>query len=141
MSLSIVQSNLPYSFVRSTELKKLLETVSGREVSMPSIPSTMTALEDRFESMKTKLKHTIKSQHYFCCTADIWSHMRKSYLGVSVHFLDSNWDRKSFILAFRYLNQRHTFDYLAECLDSIFREYEISIDKIPHIVTEGGSNF
>lgn len=136
----IVQSNLPYSIVRSNELKKLLETVSGREVAMSSIPSTMTALKDRFDLMVTKLKHLISLQRYVCCTTDIWSHMRKSYLGVSVHFIDSNWEHKSYILAFRYLNQRHTFDYLAECLDSIFKEYEIPVDKIPHIVTDSGSN-
>lgn len=108
---------------------------------MPSIPSTMTALKDQFETMKFKLKHTISLQRYVCCTADIWSHMRKSYLGVSIHFIDSNWERKSFILAFRYLNQRHTFDYLAECLDSIFKEFGIPVDRIPHVVTDGGSNF
>lgn len=127
--------------MRSKELKKLLEGVSGRQVEMPSIPITMTAMKNRFDSMKIKLKKQVSLQSYVCCTADIWSHMRRSYLGVSLHYIDENWQRKSYILAFRYLNKRHTFDYLAECLAAIFEEYHIPVDKITHTLTDGSSNF
>lgn len=54
---------------------------------------------------------------------------------------DEQWKRKSYILAFRYLNKRHTYDYLAEVLKSILDEYNLPIEKISHIVTDGGSNF
>lgn len=124
-------------------MKILLEGVAGREVSMPSIPSTMLLLNSRFDEMKNKLKMLIKEAQYVCLTADVWSHSRKSYLGVSIHFIanDNSWTRKSYILAFRLLSKRHTFDYLAETLVDIFKENDLPIEKITHIVTDGGSNF
>lgn len=51
------------------------------------------------------------------------------------------WQRKSYILAFRYLNKKHTYDYLAQVLSSILEEYDLTIDKVTHVVTDGGSNF
>lgn len=103
----------------------------------------MLLLNSRFNEMKNKLKMLIKEALYVCLTADVWSHMRKSYLGVSIHFIanDNAWTRKSYILAFRLLSKRHTFDYLAETLVDIFKEYDLPIEKITHIVTDGGSNF
>lgn len=91
--------------------------------------------------MKINLVAQLKKQSYLCCTADIWSHRNKSYLGVSAHYLDDDLVRKSYILAFKKLTKRHTFDYLAELLNGILNEYEIPIEKITHFVTDGGSNF
>lgn len=45
------------------------------------------------------------------------------------------------MLAFRRLRQRHTFDYLAACLNEIFDEFELPNKKITHAATDGGSNF
>lgn len=108
---------------------------------MPSIGTLMLSLKSKFDSMKTNLIAQLKKQSYLCCTADIWSHTNKSYLGVSAHFLDDDLVRKSYILAFKKLTKRHTFDYLAELLSEILKEYEIPIEKVTHFVTDGGSNF
>lgn len=137
----IIDSNLPFRIVQSKTLQELLCRVACREVVLPSIPKTMAALDLRFKGMKSQLINELRKQKHVCLTADIWTHMRKSYLGVSVHYIDSNWQRKSYILAFRYMNKRHTYDYLAQVLSSILAEYDLAIDKVSHIVTDGGSNF
>lgn len=137
----IIDSNLPFRIVESKSLKELLSKVAGREISTPSITKIMSTLDSRFKEMKTNLITELGRQQRVCLTADIWSHMKKSYLGVSVHYIDELWKRQSYILAFRYLNKRHTYDYLAQVLKSILDEYNLPVEKISDIVTDGGSNF
>lgn len=137
----MVQSNLPFITIRSPALKELLEAISCREIKMPSNLSFMTMLSVKFDLMKTNLKLELKNQTFVCLTTDIWSHRAKSYLGVSVHYLNEQWQRKSYILAFRRLYERHSYDYLAKWLHEIIEEFDLSIGKITHVVTDGGSNF
>lgn len=108
---------------------------------MPSVLSFMTTLSIKFDLMKNNLKLELKDQTFVCLTTDIWSHRAKSYLGVSVHYINAHWQRKSYILAFRRLYERHSYEYLAKWLHDIIEEFGLSIGKITHVVTDGGSNF
>lgn len=137
----VVEQNLAFSIVRSPSLKMLLEVLSSREIKMPSTSTLNSTLTSKFEIMKSNLKDELKKHKFVCSTCDVWTHRARSYLGVSVHFIDEQWNRKSFILAFRYLNKRHTYDYLAEILDNIYKEFDLSAEKIIHTITDGGSNF
>lgn len=137
----IIDSNLLFRFVESKSLKELLNKVAGRKISTPSITKIMSTLDSRLKAMKTKLITELGRQQRVCLTADIWSHMKKSYLGVSVYYIDEHWKRQSHILEFRYLNKRHTYDYLAQVLKSILDEYILPVEKISHIITDGESNF
>lgn len=137
----IIQSNSPFNIVKCAAFKELLEMVSGREIHMPTSTTIMSALLLKFNEMKDKLKLELSQQTHVCLTTDIWTHSARSYLGVSVHFYTKNWKFNSYILAFRYLKERHTYDYLARMLVEILNEFDLPIDKITHIVTDGGSNF
>lgn len=137
----IIQSNLPFSIVRSTALKELLEMVSGREMNIPTATTLMISLTNKFNEMKEKLISELSKHRHVCITTDIWTHSARSYLGISVHYFDKNWKQKSYILAFRFLKERHTYEYLARCLNEIFNEFKLLADKITHAVTDGGSNF
>lgn len=60
---------------------------------------------------------------------------------MTVHFLTSDFERKSFLLAFRPLKERQTFDVLATEIQKVLNEFEIPKCKVTHIVTDGGSAF
>lgn len=139
----VIQHNLPFSTIRSSALRTLLEEIANRQIKMPSIKFTMQTLATKFLTMKENLKNKLAKQPQVCVTTDVWNHRCRSYLGVSVHFIDDEnvKIRRSYILAFRRLKQRHTFDYLEVCLNEIFVEFELSVKKITHAVTDGGSNF
>lgn len=132
---------MPFTVVTSPALKALLEEISGRLLQMPTIPKTIQTLSKRFDLMKFNMRNELKEQEHVCLTADVWSHRTRSYLGVSVHYYDSAWNRKSYILAFKHLTQRHTFDYLARRLCEIMNDYGLTVAQVRHIITDGGSNF
>lgn len=137
----IVDGNLSYNFSQLPLLRELLETVAGRPIDMPTRYKIMCTLEKDFETVKTDPKDRIAKQKYVCVTADVWSSRAQSYLGVTVHFLNESHARESYVLGFKQLKGRQTYDVLARALDAIFQDYAIDPKKITHIVTDGGSSF
>lgn len=112
-----------------------------REVVMPSRNTIMSHMTTKFLLMKLNLKKELSKSSNVCLTTDIWTHRSRSFIGVSCHYIDSEWKRKSFILAFRRMSKRHTYDNLAIVLKRIIDEFDLDCHKIRHVVTDGGSNF
>lgn len=112
-----------------------------RQVIMPSIGSFMSHMSSKFAIAKNIMKTELSKRCEVCLTTDIWTHRSRSFIGVSCHFIDLEWKRKSYILAFRRMEKRHTYDNLAESLSSILKEFDLDCQKVRHIVTDGGSNF
>lgn len=77
---------------------------------------------------------------YVCTTCDIWSSKRRSFLGVTMHWIDKKFERKSATLACRRFRSSHTAERIAEILRKIHIEYKID-GKIVATVTDNGSNF
>lgn len=137
----VVEGNLSFNVSQLPSLQSLLETVSGRKVIMPTRRKFMHQLENKFKDMKSSLKDKLKDQKYLCVTCDVWSSRGQSYLGVTVHFINEEFQRESFLLAFKRLYARQTYLQLAQELDAIFKDFEIDIEQITNIVTDGGSAF
>lgn len=65
----------------------------------------------------------------------------RSYLGITVHWINNTTlKRESAALACRRLKGKHTYDVLAEAINSVFTEYHIQ-NKICCVTTDSGSNF
>lgn len=109
---------------------------------MPSRHKFNVTLENKFGKTKEKLVEILSKQKYLCITTDVWSSRAQSYLGATVHFLNTDtFKRESYVLAFRPLLFRQTYQELANALNEIFRDFGISVDQITNIVTDGGSSF
>lgn len=137
----IVDSHSAYRIAQQPSLKKLLENVSGRKISMPTPKQIVDTIGRRFEQMKSNLISILNKQKYVCCTCDVWTSQAKSFLGITVHYIDRNYDRHSYVLAFRELKQKQSYEYLGKVISDVFKEYGISVSKITHVVTDGGSAF
>lgn len=88
-----------------------------------------------------KLRKELQSVEYICSTADIWSTKHKSYLGVTIHWIDeTNLKRKSRALCCRRFKYPHDNERVAEILDSINKEFMIDM-KVFGTVTDNATNF
>ncbi len=88
-----------------------------------------------------ELKQKLSTVETLCTTADCWSSRRRSFLGVTVHWIDeSTLERKGCCLAIRHITGRHTYDIIAKELEAIHQEFGIN-EKICFTVTDSGSNF
>jgi hypothetical protein len=90
---------------------------------------------------KQKLKDKLATLESVCTTADCWTSRRRSFIGVTVHWLDTTGlQRRGCCLAVRELSGRHTYDVIAKTLESIHNEFDIT-EKISFTVTDSGANF
>lgn len=137
----ITDLNLPFSFVEAPALKNLLEIVGRRKILIPKTRQFMNELGTRFDRMKTNLIALLHQQEYLCLTCDVWSSRACSYMGMTVHFISKNYDRRSYVLAFRQLKYKQTYYELACMIDDIILEYQIPKEKLTNVVTDGGSAF
>lgn len=83
----------------------------------------------------------MRKMPYIATTTDCWTARRRSFIGVTAHWLDpSSFERRSVGLACRQLKGTHTFDVLASVMNDIHSEYEIC-EKMVRTTTDNGSNF
>lgn len=76
-----------------------------------------------------------------CQTADIWSTRTKSYIGITIHWIDAQLQRQSSALACRRFSGTHSYDRIASLLNEINNEFGISTKKIVATVTDNAVNF
>lgn len=89
-----------------------------------------------------ELKKTMGAQEYVSITADIWTAHNKSFLGVTVHWIDAKTlERKKASIACRRFKGRHTYDAIATELEDIFSQCGLTHDKVTACVADNGSNF
>lgn len=101
----------------------------------------MKSLSDNFEKMTSALKDTLLNQEFVCTTCDVWTCRGQSYIGMTVHFLTNDFERKSFVLSFRQLKGRQTNEELSTEIAQVLNEFSLSKDKVTHVVTDGCSAF
>lgn len=94
-----------------------------------------------FEKMKLTLTKLLADQKYICVTCDVWSSRANSFLGATVHLLNCNFERISYVLAFRRLKSKQTHKELSIELKNILRSYEIKNTQVTNVCTDGGSAF
>lgn len=79
---------------------------------------------------------------YVCTTADVWTSRGKSFLGMTVNFVDNaTLKRKSYVLAFILLDAKQDYKNLGRVIHAIHKFHGLTNGKLLHTVTDGGSNF
>ncbi|KAL0150385.1 hypothetical protein M9458_054202, partial [Cirrhinus mrigala] len=87
-------------------------------------------LDRNYTAMEIELKKTIDEQQYVSTTADIWTAHNKSFLGVTVHWINSETlQRNKAAIACRRFRGRHTYDAIASELEDIFSQYGLTAEK------------
>ena len=84
-------------------------------------------IENAFDEMKKEMRTSLASIDFVCATADCWSSSNRSYLGVTIHWLDESMSQKSQALACKRIVGSHTYDVLAEALESILLEFQVQM--------------
>ncbi|XP_055545356.1 E3 SUMO-protein ligase ZBED1-like [Wyeomyia smithii] len=98
-------------------------------------------IDAKFEILSGVVKTALSKVESCSLTADIWTDTgnNQSYLGVTAHYLDEA-ELKSMALTAHPLDQAHTKEYIAGMLRNVCVEWNIDLDKVSVIVTDGGAN-
>lgn len=130
----IIHSMAPLSTVENPFLKKMFITsgiLKNNSLTLMSRRSLSRKIETRFNTNIEKLKSTFEKVNYLCTTADVWSAKRRSFMGVTVHWIDEDsLERKSASLECRRFRGAHTHDRIAKILHNIYYKYNLDVTKV-----------
>ena len=86
----VVKCSLPLPLVEKEPFKDLVLTLSSGNLKSISRKNLCSKIDEQLDVLMVKFKETFSSREYVCTTADIWSSRKKSFLGMTAHFLDHN---------------------------------------------------
>lgn len=101
---------VPLSVVDNDSFRDLFSSTSFRVISRKSL---ICQIEETYKSETLKVKKILHNSKFLCSTADIWFGKRRSFMGVTVHFIDDNLNRHYFALACRKFGGTHSYDRIA----------------------------
>ena len=136
----ISEGMLPLRVVELDAFKVIIQNgYPGKTV--PGRTALDNRIRDTYSEMKITLLETLQKVKYVSTTADCWSANKKSYLGMTVHWLEvPSMIRRQALLVCRRLKGSHTHDVLAAAMDTVHCEFAIQ-DKVTFCTTDNASNF
>ena len=110
--------------------------LSRKFFSQQEIPCLYTKVKESVVDPK------LAEVEYYSATTDLWtSRATYPYLSYTIHFVDRNWDLKSFCLETVPLFDDHTGANINESISDVMTNWHLSPDKLVVITTDNGSNF
>ncbi|XP_056606530.1 zinc finger BED domain-containing protein 4 [Triplophysa dalaica] len=135
----IVEDVQPISILEQAGFQRLIEVLSRGKTVM-NRKTFVSRLDATFDKMKEELRAKLDRVQSLCTTADIWSVQDRSYFGITCHWLEDNFERKSVALACTRMYGGHTCETVIAKIQEIHSSYNIE-SKICSTVTDNGSNF
>lgn len=84
-------------------------------------------IKEKFDAMISNLKIRLHDIDFVATTADIWSSGRRSYLEVTIHWIDpKSLVRVSFAVSLLRLRGKHDYCLLAQSLNQIHERFNIT---------------
>ncbi|KAM3850482.1 E3 SUMO-protein ligase ZBED1-like [Diretmus argenteus] len=140
----LVKDMRPLSMVDDKGFKEMVKLFNPEyhDRYLPGRTHFTTLMEKKYDVTFQKVKATLKGvKGSLSLTADVWtSRATEAYLGVSCHFLDEDWQMKSFNLATMPLEERHTGANIMIWMEEVIAKFDISPAKIKAVVHDSGSN-
>ena len=135
----ITEGLMPFSLVEMPSFQQLVKGLQPNRTVI-SRPTVMKRITEKAKTVRSNVKTAMAEVQYVSTTTDCWSARRRSFIGVTAHWIDDVTLERSAALACKRLKGRHTYDVLAEKLEDIHSEYDIQA-KITMTTTDSGSNY
>ncbi|KAL4153741.1 hypothetical protein QTP88_001574 [Uroleucon formosanum] len=109
---------------------------------VPDRRAISNQLLNKYKTYVTDLTNVISEKMYKCITTDIWSSLNKSYLGMTLHYIEEkSHNQFSYVLACQRIEGSHNYSNIAKCISKVMNSYKINVTKITHTVTDNASKF
>lgn len=136
----IARDSLPLSITEKEGFQEYCK-IATPHFKLPSRRTITRMLDNKYEVIGNAFKKVLSSSAYITLTTDAWTDTMnsKSYLGVTVHFINDN-EIMSGMLDVYPLPERHTAGYLAEMLMEVQNKWNITNSKVVCVVSDGAPN-
>ena len=135
----VIEDMQPLTTVESPAFRKLIGSICPYQ--LPDRKSFTQHLEKIYDMMVKKVKEVLEAVDGVSTTADVWTAHHRSYLGMTVHWIDKDTlKRCKAAIACVRITGRHTYDVIASKIENIHASYGLS-GKVVGTITDNGSNF
>ena len=129
----------PVAVVEGTGFVNLVSKFDAA-YQIPSRKHIMKVLHDLYDNIKARLQAELWSVEYVALTTDHWtSHALDSYLGVTAHFVNQDWELVARVLTTKEVRERHTAVNVADDLRTVIEEWNLA-PKVAGITTDNARN-
>jgi len=136
---TIVCCQLPFAIVDNPYFITMLNTLDGC-YSVPCRQTIRKEVINRHDSMREEILKELVKPRKLSITCDIWSSVTmQSYLGVTVHFIDNEWNLRHFLLDLCYFPGQHTSQRIEEFIMRVLEDANIT-NKLLCMTTDNAAS-
>lgn len=134
----------PYSVVENERFKDFIYSLN-KKFTIPSEKVIRTTMMPKLyretqAALKTALLENLKD-NYFSITSDIWSSLAlDSYLGVTVHFITDEFERKFIVVRCLPYNARHSGESIKTRVTFVLGTWGLPLEKLHCVVSDSAAN-
>lgn len=131
----------PFSVVEDIGFKGFIKLLNPNYTLPTRQAISKTLIPLKYENTITSVKEQIeKNADYVCLTTDCWtSRCNDSYIAVTAHFVNKQFDLQSVLLECSEVTERHTGIHLSEVLQRIITEWQLD-GKVVLVVSDNANN-
>lgn len=133
---------MPFSFLEIDGFHNLMRELEPR-YNIPVITTfSCSVIPDMYSRVRGNLEKEIRCAKLISFTNDVWTSMNNlnSYLSLSAHLIDDEWNRKFAILQMRQMEGCHTSELIAEEIKSILEEWNTIDTQRGVLLRDNGSS-
>ncbi|XP_060077513.1 E3 SUMO-protein ligase ZBED1-like [Ylistrum balloti] len=135
-----VQDLRPFSVVENIGFRRMINTLEPQYTIPSRQHFTDKIIPEMYDKVKSELLGDLEKAEAVSVTSDGWtSRATESYVTVTCHYIDDEWNLKNKVLQTRKTNESHTGENIGHILVNSFAEWNIS-DKIFALVTDNARN-
>jgi len=146
LAIWLAKSQRPFSLVQDKGfldyVMYITLTLTGLELEVPS----RNAIAGEIRLLAVQLRATLKEQlkkscQYFCLTTDIWTdRTMRSFMAVTLHYLDDKFNMYDWTLEVEVLPRKHTGAAIASALEKVLTRWGLEKSFCVRLVRDGASN-
>ncbi|KAK0145636.1 Zinc finger BED domain-containing protein 1 [Merluccius polli] len=130
----------PYSVVENEGFREMVHTLEPRYKIPCRRYFTDTAIPTLYAKTKSKVLDTLTNAGRVAITCDAWTSIATvSYVTVTAHFINNDWQLVSLVLQTRAMYESHTGANVADLLKKVASEWHLNDNDLV-LVTDNASN-
>lgn len=136
----LCKEGLPFRLVDSEAFREFVHELDPRYTLPTRQVVSAKLIPNKFTEVKSDIQTKLSAVKSCSLTADMWtSSSNDSYLGVTAHWLDDNFNVESHCLTVRPAPGSHTADFLEKEISTVLDDWSLR-EKELFMVTDSGAN-
>ena len=116
----------PMSVVEDEGFKKLISFLEP-DYTMPCRKTVTSRVIKLYKDCSAKIKRLLDQTMYVALTTDCWTSLTMtSYMAVTCHYIDQEWQMQAHVLTTQNIEARHTAENLQMELETVVAEWRVS---------------